>query len=118
VGPVCDVGIVAGVLDDYGLGPGAAHLAPLDGEFDPPLLAFFGELYVHAGLGLTAGKSLGGGLGSCGGAGAGGPAGPELLALDLRHARGHGGLRDAARGHGGFQASWLALRNMCEKAGL
>src|SRR4028119_1835418 len=47
--PVGHVRVVAGVLDDDGLGPGTVlpHLAPFDGEADAPLFALAGELYVY-----------------------------------------------------------------------
>src|ERR671916_560144 len=98
--PVGHVRVVAGVLDDDGLGPGTVlpHLAPLDGEADAPLFALAGKLYVYLFLRFAACQRPRGGLGGGGGAGSGGPATPELLALDPLHARRHGGFMYLAAG--------------------
>src|SRR5215217_6926134 len=90
--------IVAGILDDDRLGPTLPYLAPLDLESHTPLLALAGEPHLHPFLRLAADERRGGGFCGGGGAGSGGPAGPERLALDPLHARGHGGFTNLASG--------------------
>src|SRR3712207_75137 len=99
MGAVGDVGVVAGVLDDDGLGPCIAEIAPLHVELDASLPAFPWQLHVDAGLRPATRERAGRGLGSGGGAGTRGPACPELLALDLLHARGHGRFAELTRRH-------------------
>src|SRR5215218_367565 len=65
-------------------------MTTLNVELIPALPAFPWQLYIDAGLRLAARERAGRCLGGCGGAGTRGPSCPELLALDLLHARGHG----------------------------
>src|SRR5215218_8567029 len=96
---VSDVGVVSRVLDDDGLGPRFPEFTTLDLELDAPLPALSRQLYVDPGLRSAACERAGRGLGSSGGTGSRGPACPELLALGLLHARGHGGLPELTWWH-------------------
>src|SRR3954463_7923606 len=90
------VRVISCILDHDGLSPALAHLAPLDGEADAPLLPLAGKLYLYLALHFTVKKSFSGSFRRSGGTAAGSPAGPELLALDPLHARGHRGFADLA----------------------
>jgi hypothetical protein len=50
MGAVCNVGVIAGIFDDDGLGPRTAEITPLYVELDASLPTFPWQLHVDAGL--------------------------------------------------------------------
>jgi hypothetical protein len=50
MGAVCDVGVIASIFDDDGLGPGTTEITTLYIEHHASLPAFPWQLHVDAGL--------------------------------------------------------------------